>query len=88
MYWRCLYKVDQIDHFRVDELVDPIKQHPPIISDSTSQIADTNDNVLTTEKNPHRIWCKFLRSMNFNGIVDIMKGQGLDGFFEMKIKFG
>ena len=42
--------MDQIIHFGVDELVDPIKQTPPIISDSTSQIADTNDNVLTTEK--------------------------------------
>ena len=31
-------------------VVDPIRPNPPIISDSPSQIVDTTDNVLITEK--------------------------------------
>ena len=57
-------------------VVDPIRPHPPIISDSPSQIVDTTDNVLITEKKSTQdlvqnfdMW----RNFRFLYIVDVEK---------------
>ena len=86
LHYPCL-KVGQNEQLGVYEVVDPIRQ--TLQSQVTaSHKLWTSVTIFCPQKVQKKIWCKFLRSMNFDGIVDVMKGHSsLDGFWKLKIMY-